>query len=606
VHRDDGGARHARRGRAGDRRPEGLPVAEQFPFGLEASRDRTFAQLLELRAQQEGGRVAVSQQQADGSWRDTTWAELRAVAAAFGSGLLERGIGRGDRVGLLLRPRVEGIVALLAVQGIGATAFPIYPTTPAETVEYLVELAEGKLVVDDEHPWAETLAAGRARRERVPDEWEQLVAEGRGDDTWTIYFTSGTTGRPKGVPLSDRMILTAAYFDLFSEGAGLLTPPGRGDRTFHEIPLASVAGPPFAIYYGLVFGSTSFIPYDPSTAEDALRHARPTFFLTFPRMWELRMSEARADKDGKRLYDTAMRIREAAAVRREQGRRVPLPLRAADALALRLVCRPLLARWGFQDLRLVWTGGATLPPDLIRQWRRWGVVIRQIYGQTESGGMATIQAEPFPTPGFAGRPGPRMELRVSDDGEILLRGEGVFHGYLNLPEATAAALDADGWFYTGDAGVLDPSGNLRVLDRKSDLIVLESGRTIVGSEIENVLKESRYIRNAVVAAGGTSDVVGLVELDDAAAREWARRNGVAASEYEGLARAPEIVALVEREVDAANERLAAAEQALVSSFRLLPVPIDLDDPAQATPTRKVRRAQLAQKYQSLVEEMRAG
>jgi long-chain acyl-CoA synthetase len=440
-----------------------------------------------------------------------------------------------------------------------------------------------------------------------PGEWEELVAAGRGDDAWTIYFTSGTTGRPKGVPLSDRMILTAGYFDLFGDGDGFLRPPTEDDTTFHEIPLASVAGPVFGIYYGLVFGCTTYIPADPGTAAAALPHASPTIYLTFPRMWELRMSDALAAVErrpplGRAAYRAAMRVREATTRRQLAGRPVPPLLGAADALAYRAVCRPLLAQWGFERLRLVLTGGATLAPELIRQWRGWGVVIRQIYGQTESGGLATIQTEPFPPPGFAGRPGPRMELRVDGDGEILVRGEGVFRGYLSLPEATAAALDADGWFYTGDAGELAPDGNLRVLDRKADLIQLESGERVVASELESVLKESRYIRNAV-AVGTERAVVALIELDEAAARSWAAREGLAATRYEELAQLPETTRLVDGEVQRANERLVAAGKHAVAAVRLLPAPIDLEDPAQATPTRKVRRAQVAAMYPRLVAEM---
>lgn len=444
-------------------------------------------------------------------------------------------------------------------------------------------------------------------RHRRPGEWEELVAAGRGDDSWTIYFTSGTTGRPKGVPLSDRMILTAGYFDLFGDGDGFLPSPTPDDRTFHEIPLASVAGPVFGIYYGLVFGCTAYVPADPGAAAAALREAAPTIYLTFPRMWELRMSDALAAVErrpqlGRAVYHAAMRVREATTQRQLAGRSVPAPLRAADALAHRAVCRPLLARWGFQRLGLVLTGGATLAPELIRQWRRWGVVIRQIYGQTESGGLATIQTERFPPPGLAGRPGPRMELRVDGDGEILVRGEGVFRGYLNLPEATAAALDDEGWFYTGDAGELAPDGNLRVLDRKADLILLESGERVVASELESALKESRFVRNAVAVGTGRT-AVALIELDEAAAQAWARREGLSATGYGELARLPETVRLVEDEVQRANERLAAAGKRAVAAVRLLPSPIDLEDPAQATPTRKVRRAQLAAKYPELVAEM---
>jgi long-chain acyl-CoA synthetase len=597
-------------------------------FPLDQARGLTFAQMLERRALEQPDRAAVRQQR-DGIWHSHTWSQLRDQAASFGSGLLELGLEPGQRVGILLRPCIEGLLALLGCQGAGLVPFGIYPGTPPETAEFLVQTTDARAVVIDADQsralgagaknvelvelgdgFSELLRRGTERRAARPGEWGQLVAAGRVDAASTIYFTSGTTGRPKGVLLSSENLLTAGYFDFFSDPPGLLPAPTADDRTFHEIPLASVAGPVFGIYYGLVFDCVAYIPEQTDDATAALREAAPTIYLTFPRMWELRASEAAATIDAqpawrRAAYNAAMSIRQRTIDLQESGRAVPALLQRVDALARRLFCGPLLAQWGFADLGLVLTGGATLTPDLIRTWRRWGVVIRQIYGQTETGGLATIQTERFPAAGNAGRPSARVQIKLDEDGEILVRGDGgLFLGYLNLPQQTAEVMDPDGWLHTGDLALLDDDGNIRVIDRKSDIITLGSGEQVVGSQLETALKQSRFIRNAVVVSDGVA-VFALIELDADAAAVWARRRGITASGYEALAADGQVRALVDAEVSMVNDRLPDGQATPIAATRLLPHAIDLNDPSQVTATRKVRRRQIAERHQTLIDEMSA-
>jgi long-chain acyl-CoA synthetase len=596
-------------------------------LGLDEARRLTFAQMLSRRAADEPGRIAVHQQRR-GSWRPYTWRELHEQAAAFGSGLLEIGCERGSHLGLLLRPSVEGLIALLGAQGVGVVPFGIFPGTPQETVDFLLETTAARMVIVDKGETA-TVQAGRAstevlelgeqfdqllergarRRASAPDEWKREVQAGRIEEPSTIYFTSGTTGSPKGVLLSVENLLTAGYFDFFSDPPGLLPAPTPDDRLFHEIPLASVPGPVFGIYYELVFGSQAYIPDAGVDNTAALQHVSPTMYLTFPRMWETRASQATAAMDARpaairSAYGTAMAVRQRVIDLQEAGKTVPVPLRWADALADRLFCKPLLKQWGFASLGLVLTGGATLTPELVGTWRRWGVVIRQIYGQTETGGLATIQTERFPRPGNAGRPSPRVQVRVDEDGEILVRGDGgLFLGHLNLPEQTAAVMDESGWLRTGDVGMIDADGNLRMMDRRSDIIVLESGEQVVASQIETVLKQSRFVRNAVVGSDGVDMLYALLELDPDAAAVWGKRQGITADGYEALAADEQVRALVDAEVEAANGRLRLERLASISATRILPRAIDINDPSQVTATRKVRRRQIAEKYQGLVDEM---
>lgn len=599
-------------------------------FGL------SFPQLLEWRADQDPRAVAFRERRTTG-WTDWTWQQVRQAAISVGLALRKRGLGPGECVAIMTRPRVEGLIAMLAAQGIGALPAMVYATTPSETMpvvldrttarffvaempEYLDRLPEhavpdmtlillGGDATNEDHGatrWEELVAEGDAEQVGGRALWSELVAASSPDEASAVYFTSGTTGPPKAAMLSSRNVL-CSYFAPFGMSHGQLSPPGREDRTFHEIPLGSVAGPVLALYHPLLYGCVAWIP-QPDDIPRALREASPTVYIAFPRTWEVWAAEILAEIEARgRLYRLAYRLVMLLRARsQELASRNGWQARFLGGLSRvghRYLVRPLLERRGCADARYVFSGGAPLSPALVRQWQMWGLAIRQIYGMTESGGLATMETATPPRAGIAGRPVPGMELRLADDGEVLVRGPGVFVGYRNQPEVTAEIVDADGWLHTGDIGEVLADGSLRVVDRKSDILVLENGEAVPGAEIEHVLKRSRYIRNAIVVGAGRRTLVALLELDDLATGEWARRNGLGARSYAELASEPGVGALIDGELSVANEVLRSEGKHRVVAVRILPKELDPNDPTELTATRKVRRRQLTEKYQHLVDEM---
>jgi long-chain acyl-CoA synthetase len=575
----------------------------------------TFPQLLELRARETPEALAIRVEE-DGAWRDWSFRRLWEEASRFGAALLELGVERGDRVGMICRPRVEVLAAYLGAQGAGCVPFGIYPPTAPDVVAGILDEASPRVVLTDTDAeaapavvvslergdWARLLESGTARR----DEWRAAVDAGDSDAPSSLFFTSGTTGRPKGALLSSRN-LVVAYMGVYGEEDGLLPPPDEADRTLHEIPFASAAGPWFALIHTLVFGTVAHIARPGADPDEARRAVQPTIYLGAPRIWEVCAGAMTAEIDrGSPLrragYRAAMAIR-ARAVATPRPRAV---LRLADLAARRLVLVPTLRRWGLGDCRYAICGGAAMPPELVRSWHLWGVTIREMYGSTECGGLATLVRGPVPRPGTAGHPTPFFELRIGRGGEILLKGPGLFAGYLGKPDATARAIDGDGWLHTGDLGELLEDGSLRMLDRMSDVVVTPTGDTVIVSQIESALASSPYIRHALVVGNGRPDLAALIELDPEHVATWARRRGMPPGEYAELASDTEVQRMIGAEIATANAALARAGKAAVARFGLLPEPLDFRDPEIATVTRKLRRRNVAERYAGLIDSIYAG
>lgn len=325
-----------------------------------------------------------------------------------------------------------------------------------------------------------------------------------------------------------------------------------------------------------------------------------------PRFYEKAASEvitrARSGHARRRLaYAAAMHVGRAVVRRRWAGRRVPPWLSIAAAVARALVFRPLLRTVGYHEVRHGYTGSALVPPELATLWQAWGVDLRIIYGLTESGGHVTAQDRPFPRPVDIGEclARPDWQADVAGDGELLVRTPSLFREYWGKPEATAETL-AGGWLHTGDVVERDPSGTIRIVDRKGDLIITSSGKTLSPQHIEKELKASPYVAEAVVVAEGRNYLTALLELAEPTVAEWAHRRGLAAATYTELAAAPEVTALLEEEVARANEQLSRIEQ--VKKFRLLPTRLE-EEPGLLTPTRKVKRRLIEKRFAELIESM---
>jgi long-chain acyl-CoA synthetase len=577
-----------------------------------------------------------------GIWKEVTWREYQRSVAEVALGLEEMGVGPGDRVAMMGEATPEWIVLDFATQSLGAIFYGIYVTTRPEDLRYLLEdgqpivfMAEDQEYVDklfdaeaDEplvrhvvvadmrgmfqysEPRLRSFEALRQRGAELlaerPRSWHELVDQRDADEINRISYTSGTTGRPKGAMLSSRNLLwscSALYRSL-----GFLPEPA--DRTVAYMPPASPAEVTYSIVLPALYGTVPHIPEDMATRAHAFVEIGPTLLLAFPRMWEIYASRAQVDIDtGRRLkrraYELALRLARPA---QEATWAEASPGAAATVgnwLAYHLVFRHLLDKFGLRRLRFVITGGAPVSPDILRLWNLWGVRVQEIYGMTEVGGLATVQMDGRPLPGVAGKPLYGMEIRLADDGEILLRSPGVFRGYWRNEGATRDVVDEDGWLHTGDIGELRPDGNLKVVDRRSDLLETADGRVVPASDIEHRLKRSPYIREAMLAGQGRLYLTALVEIDVDAVSEWARAHRILYTSFNSLITSPAIQQLIEETFAAVNEELETSGKPGVRAFRILPKELDPEEGDEVTSTNKVRRRQLANKFADLIDSMYA-
>ncbi len=599
-------------------------------------KQQTFPQMLAAWARTSPAAVGLREQH-HGIWREWTWLQIWETCASLGEGLLASGLEPGDRVAFMGDPCIEGLLMTLAAQGIGAVPYGIFPTTPPEGVRYMIEdaapvcfigedqefvdkamvgglppdlkllaVADPKGMFGEEYrdvvPWGQLQARGNARLEAQPDDWEQRVRAGRVTDICGIYYTSGTTGQPKGALLTHRNVLSG-FFAPFGDGGGRLPTPTSRDRSLHDIPVASFAGPLFGIYFPLVYGLVGHVPDKTESAAAAFTEVAPTLYLGFPRMWEMLAARALVAVETsswlhRRVFAVGMAMRRAAV----GPHRLPL-MRLVGALGYVLVVRPMLDQWGLLCSRYIFSGGAPVSPDLVKLWRLWGVTIRELYGMTECGGLATLQVEDDPEPGVAGPAVPGVDLRIAEDGEILVRGANVFSGYWKREEQTRAALETDGWLHTGDIGTLREDGNLIVIDRKRDVLVLNTSLEVPSSSIEHVLKYSPYIRDALLVGEGRPFLTALLEIDLEFVSQWARKHKVSYTGFTDLATNAQVVGLLEAEVEKANRILEERGSATVDHVRVLPKELDPEDPTEITATRKIRRRELAKKFDDLVADM---
>lgn len=576
-----------------------------------------------------------------GIWREVTWDEYRDAVVETALGMLELGVAAGDRVAMMGDPTSEWLYFDMAAQSIGAIFFGIYINTSPDDVRYLLEDAEPKLflaedqeyvdkvlhaegasgslvnhiIVADQrgmfqyddprlHPFQELRARGRARQARQPEEWSSLVGRRTSDEIVRISYTSGTTGRPKGAMLSSRNLIwsTAALYHSID------VRPGPGDRTVSYMPPASPAEVTFSIVLPILFGTVPHIPKEMNARGSAFVEVCPTLLLAFPRMWETYSARALVDLEtGRRLkrrsYELAIRMAGLYYRRVWDGKAPSFVGRIAREISYRLVFQFLLNKFGLARARFVITGGAPVSPDILRLWNTWGVAVQEIYGMTEVGGLATCQMDGRPMPGVAGKPIYGMQIRLGEDGEILLKSPGVFHGYWRKESATRDVLDEQGWLHTGDIGVIRADGNLKVVDRRSDLLETAEGRVIAASEIEHMLKRSPYVREAVLMGDQRAYLTTLIEIDVDAVTEWARAHRVLYTSFNSLISSQDVKELVGSVVAKVNAELASLQKPPVADFRILPKELDPQEGDEVTATNKVRRRLLANKFESLLNEM---
>ena len=536
-----------------------------------------------------------------GVWEETTWAGYAERAARVGLGLLELGVEPGDRIAIHSENRPEWVLADLGAQGIGAIVTGIYPTSPAAEVEYLLGHSEAKvLVAEDEEQLDKALAV----RERLPAlehivvvdprnvkqevltfaeleelggkrerrEWDERVAALDPGETAIIVYTSGTTGPPKGAMISHTNLIAAkdAFLAVYDVGPK--------DEVLSYLPLCHIAERLFSVIDALGAGYVDNFGAGGESFANDLRDVQPTFFLGVPRVWE------------KMMASVEIRMSDASWLKRRLHR---------SGIAK----WPLREKLGMSRCRTALSGAAPIAPQVLDYFRRLGVPIREGYGQTENTAVCTYTPADDVRIGTVGKAAPGVEIRIGEGGEILTRSAGVFQGYYKDPEATADTIDADGWLHTGDVGELDDDGFLTITDRKKDIIITAGGKNISPSEIENKLKVSPFVREAVVIGDRRKYLVALIGIEGDTVGDWATRHGVPFTTYADLSRKPEVRKLVGEVVDQVNAELAQVET--IKKFTLMTKELDHED-GELTATQKVKRRAIEEQFGDEIEELYVG
>ena len=597
------------------------------------SYDTTLPALLLAQASKRPRRTALREKQW-GVWQPYSWRDYLGLTAEFACGLRELGLKAGDIVILIGDNRPEWLFAELAIQALGGMALGLYQDSTADEVRYVFELSEAKLVVAEDQEQvdkilslrpdllklrhivyhdqkglagyeAEDLLSFEAVCERgrmaVTDsvaEFSAMTAGLRPTDPCLVATTSGTTGRPKLAVLSHRNMLSMAA------NLGQVDPKRETDEFVSFLPLAWMGEQMMAVASSLLFGFCVNFPEEPDTAQANIREIGPHLIFSPPRVWEGLSAKVQGDilettRFKRFLYHFFLPIGLRYVDETFAGRRPGPGLAAANRLADWCLFRALRDRLGFTRTRSASTGGAALGPDTIRFFHALGVNLKQIYGQTEIAGISCIHRDGAVDFNSVGLPIPETELTLSDAGEILSRSPAVFLGYYKNEAATAETI-RDGWLLSGDAGYFDEAGRLVVIDRLKDVMHLRDGTRFSPQFLENKLKFSPFLREAVVLGQERDVVTAIVCIDMNIVGHWAEGRMITYTTYQDLAAKDQVYALVQDEIRKINTSLPEATR--IRRFALLYKELDADD-GELTRTRKVRRGTINERYGALIEAL---
>ena len=579
-----------------------------------------------------GERIAMREKDL-GIWRAISWADYGRNARHAGLGFVALGLKRGETISIISEGNPEWLYADLGCMGIGGVTNGIYTTDSPKQVEYVVNdsrtrifVAENdeqldkilevrdrcptlaKIVVIDMEGlhdfhdpmvigFDELLALGRDYEVKHPEFWEQALAQGKPEDLAILIYTSGTTGPSKGAMISHRNLM----FQIFNN----YLMPGEGEDQLSFLPLCHIAERNFSVMYPLRAGSIVNFAESPETVPENLREVQPAVFFAVPRIWEkfysgitIQMRDATAL--GKWAYRLALgigaRMAECRFAEQAPGPALELAFWLADQLVLRNVKRMI----GLDRCWVAATGAAPIAPDLIRWYLALGIDMREVYGQTENVGVATAPpVEGRIKLGTVGVASPHTEVKLSPEGEILLKGPHVFMGYYNNPQKTAETM-VDGWLHTGDVGTIDNEGWVRITDRMKDIIITAGGKNITPSEIENQLKFSPYVSDAVVIGDRRKFLTALIMIDHDNVVKFAQDRNVPFTNFASLCRAKEVQELIAGEIERVNKNFARVET--IKKFRLIDQQLTAED-EELTPTMKLKRKFVNQKYKELIDSM---
>jgi long-chain acyl-CoA synthetase len=578
-----------------------------------------------------------------GVWQEVSWAAYWENVLDVAHAFLALGVEPGDRIAIHSENRREWLYTDLATVAVRAATVGLYPTNPPSEVGYLLGDSSAKILVAEDQEqvdkvlevlddlpalerivyleprgirrrydnprllgWDELLELGRQHRREHPGAVEERMADAAPDDLATLIYTSGTTGRPKGAMLTVANIEFAVK--TLVEGGGFTAPPPtEADVTLSYLPLCHVAERIFTTWFNAASGVQVNFAESIETVPANLREVQPTILFGVPRIWEkvlatVSIKAANASPLKRLIHGVGMALaRRIATTLVHTGGRHTAGSRALYAIGYVLLFRALKDRIGMRKVRHAASGAAPIAPDVLTFFMGIGVPMHELYGMTENSAIATGNRPGRVKVGTVGEPQDGTELRIDEaTGEILTRHPGVFAGYWQRPEATAQVLDPDGWLHTGDVGEWVDGTHVRITDRMKDIIITAGGKNIAPSEIENALKTSPYIKEAVVIGDRRAYLTALIGIELETVGDWAQRRRIPYTTYRDLSNKPEVIALVQSVVDSVNARFANVEQ--VRKFRMLPKELDHED-GELTATQKVKRAALVETFGDLVDSM---
>ncbi|WP_025896962.1 AMP-binding protein [Sneathiella glossodoripedis] len=573
-----------------------------------------------------------------GIWQTYSWKDVYDNSRSFGLGLVELGVTRGDAVAIIGSNRPQLYWVFSATQSIGALPVPLYQDGVADEIQYVLAHAEAKVVVVEDQEqvdkvlsimdqcptikyiiykeprgmrhykqpfiksYTEVQEIGQALDAKSPDFFDAECDKAVSDDIATLLYTSGTTGRPKGVMLSFRNMVEAGRLSVEFEN---LT---EKDKVLSYLPMAWVGDHLFSYSQAATAGFSVNCPENAETVLTDLREIGPTYYFAPPAIFENMLTQMMiriedASKIKQKLFHYFIDVAKKCGVEILEGKPVPLMDRLKYALGNALIYGPLKNTLGFSQIRVAYTAGAPMGPEVFKFYRSLGVNLKQLYGQTESCAYVCIQNDKDVRPDTVGPPAPGCEIMIDEaTGEVLYKSPGAFVGYYKNEEATKETKTETGWVHTGDAGIMTDDGQLKIIDRAKDVGKLRDGTLFAPQYIENKLKFFPFISEAVCHGNDKETVTAFINIDLEAVGNWAERRGISYASYQDLANRDEVYAQIKECVEQVNQDLAIDSElagAQISRFLVLPKALDADD-GELTRTRKVRRRIIAERYEPLI------
>lgn len=568
-----------------------------------------------------------------GIWETWDWREYVGNVRDFALGLASLGFQRDDKLAVLGNNRPRLYWGQLAAMCLGGQSVPVYQDAIASELAFVLAHSEAKVIVAEDQEqvdkilsirdqlpdlqwliyddprglslyeedilrdFAAVQALGREFGQQNPSYFEDEIAKGDGQDIALMAYTSGTTGQPKGVMLSHENLLETARIFIRDEDVR------QNDDFLAYLPMAWVGDGLYGLCVSIMVGCACNCPEAPETVPRDLRELGPTGIVAAPRVWEgllsmLQVKATDASPLKRGVYEFFRNIAGRIENLKAEGKPVPAGLRLAHTVGEVMVYGPIRDQLGLRRARWCYTGGAPLGPDTFRFFRGFGINLKQVYGATEVSGLVSIQPDSQANPDTVGPPCEGIEVRIDKArGEVLVRSKGVFKGYYKEPEKTRESVDEEGWFHTGDAGLIDEHGHLVIIDRAKDVGKLTDGSPFAPQFVELKLKFSPYINEAVAFGDGRPFVSAMIAIDLDSVGNWADKRNLPYTNYMDLAQKPEVRSLIAEEIRRIN--LGLPEVARVRRFLLLTKDLDADD-NEVTRTRKLRRGYISERYEPVI------